>query len=359
MRNLLLALSLAFAGSVSVSAVADAPKPNLPPVLLQMIRDDAIHQELRLTDPQIALVRKVLVEVDGPWFRARITPAEQQQAAIDALTDQLAAELKTILTPAQRSRLNQLQRQALGARMVLDQDVQRQLKVTAMQMAKLSDLFAKSDNRSRELQQSLSEGERTAKEVQEELSDLKESEVKTVVESLTVEQRNALAPLTGEPFDFTSLKRSYPLAPELNADGVTWVQGGPLRLSDLRGKVVALHFYAFQCINCRRNLPHYAAWHRDYADRGLVVVGIQTPETSAERSLDQVRSAAKSEGIEYPVMLDADSSNWKTWGNTMWPTVYLIDKKGFIRRWWQGEMNWQGTEGEKQMRATIEELLRS
>jgi hypothetical protein len=73
--------------------------------------------------------------------------------------------------------------------------------------------------------------------------------------------------------------------------------------------------------------------------------------------LEKVTAAANRDGIEYPVMLDGESSNWTTWNNTMWPTVYLIDKQGFLRRWWQGEMNWNGTPGEKQMRESIEQLL--
>ena len=88
-----------------------------------------------------------------------------------------------------------------------------------------------------------------------------------------------------------------------------------------------------------------------------MIIGIQTPETSSERKLDRVTAAVKKDAMEYPVMHDAESSNWKTWSNTMWPTVYLIDKQGFIRRWWQGEMNWKGTPGEQQMRQTIEQLL--
>ena len=128
-------------------------------------------------------------------------------------------------------------------------------------------------------------------------------------------------------------------------------------LEQLRGKVVAVHFYAFQCINCQRNFPHYKAWHDDYGDKDLVIIGIQTPETSPERQIDRVTAAVKQDAMEYPVLMDAQSSNWAAWNNTMWPTVYLIDKQGFIRRWWQGEMNWQGTPGEQQMRETIEQLL--
>ena len=61
--------------------------------------------------------------------------------------------------------------------------------------------------------------------------------------------------------------------------------------------------------------------------------------------------------LTYPVLLDGESKNWKAWSNTMWPTVYLVDRKGFLRRWWQGELNWKETPGEQQMRETIEQLL--
>jgi len=191
----------------------------------------------------------------------------------------------------------------------------------------------------------------------ERISQVKQLELDSVAEQLTAAQERRLGDLTGTAFDFSSVRRTYPLAPELAPDGVSWIQGGPLSLADLKGKVVAVHFYAFQCINCQRNLPHYKSWWQDYADRGLVVIGIQTPETAAERDLEQVRAAAKREEIKYPVLLDLESENWKRWSNTMWPTVYLIDKQGFLRRWWQGELNWQGGDGEQQMRRTIEQLL--
>ena len=124
-----------------------------------------------------------------------------------------------------------------------------------------------------------------------------------------------------------------------------------------RPDVVVVFFYAFECINCQRNFPHYKAWQEDLADRGVVIVGIQTPETSAERDAGRVAAAHQSDGFDFPVLFDEQSDNWKAWGNMMWPTTYLIDKKGFIRRWWQGEMNWRGTPGEAQMRQTIKDLL--
>jgi len=55
-------------------------------------------------------------------------------------------------------------------------------------------------------------------------------------------------------------------------------------------------------------------------------------------------------------LFDGEAKNWQAWGNTMWPTVYIIDRDGFIRTWWQGELNWQGAEGEQQIRETIRKL---
>ncbi|HAC90510.1 MAG TPA: hypothetical protein DCF63_07725 [Planctomycetaceae bacterium] len=62
-------------------------------------------------------------------------------------------------------------------------------------------------------------------------------------------------------------------------------------------------------------------------------------------------------GFEFPVLIDLKSENWNAWGNTMWPTVYVIDKKGYIRSWWQGELNWQGATGDKSIENLVDELL--
>ena len=129
-------------------------------------------------------------------------------------------------------------------------------------------------------------------EQSERIRQVKQLELDSVTEQLTADQERRLGDLAGPAFDFSSVRRTYPFAPELTLDGVTWIQGGPLSLADLKRKVVVVHFYAFQCINCQRNLPHYKAWWEDYADRGLVVIGLQTPETAAERRVEQVQAAA-------------------------------------------------------------------
>lgn len=336
---------------------ADDAAPAMPPVLLQMIRDPQIHQTLGLSVDQRDRIQRSLREVDGRWFRARNFAAEQQQAEIEKLTSELDGQLNDVLDRDQIERLRQLERQALGTRMMMRADVSQILELTAAQTKSLGEVFSATDRTAEEIQSKLQAGELSSATATQKLSQLKDQERESLAALLTTAQRSKIGSLTGTPFDFSKVTRIYPLAPELVREGVTWIQGDPLRLEDLRGKVVAVHFYAFQCINCQRNLPHYQSWHEDLADQGLVVIGIQTPETPSERSLEKVTAAAKDEGIRYPLLLDAESANWKAWNNTMWPTVYLVDKQGFLRRWWQGEMNWQGTAGEKQMRETIEQLL--
>lgn len=346
-----------FPPSAVAQSTAKTDAPETVPVLLQMIRDDSVHRELKLTDDQVHKVYDALRPIDGPWFRVRIRPAAERVATIGQLTDQLQAALESILNAQQLRRLDQLHNQALGTRMIVRDPTASALAMTQAQRDRLYRVFRETDQTAAELQQQLQSKEVDAAAAAKQINRAKADEKQAFIDELSNEQKRKLSSLTGPSFDFSKIKRVYPAAPELSDDGATWLQGSDLKLDDLKGKVVALHFYAFQCINCRRNLPHYNGWHSDYADKGLVVIGIQTPETPAERSPERVAAAIQSEQIEYPVLMDAKNSNWNQWSNTMWPTVYLIDKQGFLRRQWQGEMNWQGIPGEKQMRETIEQLL--
>jgi peroxiredoxin len=88
-----------------------------------------------------------------------------------------------------------------------------------------------------------------------------------------------------------------------------------------------------------------------------VLLGLHTPETSREREVENVERDARDSGLTFPILVDNERHNWDAWGNSMWPSVYLIDKQGYIRYWWYGELKWQGAEGEKQLRSRIEELI--
>jgi peroxiredoxin len=333
-----------------------ADEPLVPPVLLQMVRDPAIHHELNLSASQIDQVMEATDAIDPILWPSRILPVEQRAKITDELSARLWAQLVTILDAEQRDRMTQLQRQATGTRMLLRPEVADLLKLTPTVREKIRSLALETDAAASGLQQRLQEGGKM-EEIAAETEKLKDRERKGIVALLTPQQQQQIGQLVGQPFNFAQVQRTNPRAPELVGSAQQWVQGTPQSMRQLRGKVVVIHFYAFQCINCRRNLPHYNGWYDDFSSDDVVVIGIQTPETAAERDAEKVTAALESEGISYPVLFDPESENWKAWGNTMWPTVYLVDREGFIRTWWQGELNWQGATGEQQYRQYIRQLV--
>lgn len=132
----------------------------------------------------------------------------------------------------------------------------------------------------------------------------------------------------------------------------------PVTLASRRGEVTVVEFWTFGCINCRRNLPIYARWHKRFANQGVTIIGVHTPETPTERVAANVAARVKDLGIEYPVLLDADLRNWNRWRQQYWPTTYLVDKHGRIRYRWEGELNFGRANGEARMTELIEQLLR-
>lgn len=115
------------------------------------------------------------------------------------------------------------------------------------------------------------------------------------------------------------------------AGGGPWINSSPLNLASLRGKVVMVWFWTFGCYNCLNALPHVKALEAKYRDRGLVVIGIHTPEFPSEKVEDNVRSQVKSLGIVYPVVMDNRYAIWNSFRNQYWPAAYFIDANGTIR----------------------------
>ena len=89
----------------------------------------------------------------------------------------------------------------------------------------------------------------------------------------------------------------------------------------------------------------------------MAVIGIQTPETQREQDPSAVRSAAAKQKLLFPILVDLDKANWKSWANTMWPSIYVIDQDGYLRHWWQGELNWKGATGDQTIDRVVQQLL--
>ena len=142
------------------------------------------------------------------------------------------------------------------------------------------------------------------------------------------------------------------LAPELTND--IWLNvDEPLRLADLRGKVVIVEMWTFGCINCQNVMPSLKEWHAKYKDQGLVIIGNHYPEFSYEENLDNLKEAISRFGIEYAVAQDNNGETWRAYKNHYWPALYLIDKQGHIRYVHIGEGRYKETE--ENIKALLEE----
>jgi thiol-disulfide isomerase/thioredoxin len=127
--------------------------------------------------------------------------------------------------------------------------------------------------------------------------------------------------------------------------GITsWINSEPLTFEKQRGKVVLVDFWTYTCVNCIRTLPYLKAWHDRYADKGLVIVAIHSPEFEFEKDRDNVVDAVAEFGIKYPVAQDNDFETWRAFNNRYWPAKYLVDKDGLIRYTHFGEGAYAQTE---------------
>ena len=148
----------------------------------------------------------------------------------------------------------------------------------------------------------------------------------------TAQATDGAAPAPALPAPLSSL---FGMQPWLNTQ---------LHPEDVRGKVVLVNFWTYSCINCLRTLPHIRAWAEKYKDRGLVVVGVHTPEFAFEKDVGNVRKASVSLGVGYPVTIDNDFAIWRAFNNNAWPAFYFIGADGRVRRHTLGEGGYEQSE---------------
>ena len=332
------------------------PADYIPQVILPLLHTPQVQAEIGIEGAKLAQLEQLFAQVDGDWWRARNLPPVQQRAAITKVEKVVKTWLTESLPREKLLRLADLERRAQGGRVLLREDVAEVVGLEPAQSEKLLAAARATESAAAALGRVFQSGGGQGDLEKVALLAARERELKLPGDLLSEEQQKEWRRIVGSPFDTVTLDRIYPMATEL-APSDTWINSEPLSLAALRGKVVILHFYAFECVNCQRNLPIYAEWHRAFADKGVVVIGVQTPETEAEKDSGKVIAAAKEAGIDYPVVFDGDSATWKAWGNTMWPTVYVIDQQGYLRVWWQGELNWQGAKGDEVISTAVEKLL--
>jgi thiol-disulfide isomerase/thioredoxin len=138
-------------------------------------------------------------------------------------------------------------------------------------------------------------------------------------------------------------KSQFRKAPEFT--GITsYINTNQTKLSDLKGKVILVDFWTYSCINCIRTLPHLVDWNQKYSNKGLVIVGVHSPEFEFEKNINNVKQAVARFGIKYPVLLDNDHETWNAYQNSYWPRKYLVDSDGYIRYDHIGEGGYAETE---------------
>jgi thiol-disulfide isomerase/thioredoxin len=146
-------------------------------------------------------------------------------------------------------------------------------------------------------------------------------------------------------------KSRFKKAPDL--EGISgYINTDSESLSELlKDKVVLYDIWTYSCINCQRTLPYITAWDEKYADMGLVIIGIHSPEFEFEKDINNVKLAVEKFGINYPVVLDNDKKTWDAFENRYWPRKYISDDEGYIRYDHIGEGAYDETE------KVIQELL--
>jgi thiol-disulfide isomerase/thioredoxin len=128
------------------------------------------------------------------------------------------------------------------------------------------------------------------------------------------------------------------------AGAVAWLNSKPLTGAELRGKVVLVQFWTYTCVNWSRTLPYVRAWAAKYKDKGLIVIGVHTPEFSFEKNIDNIRQAINVMDIVYPVAVDSNYAIWNAFNNEYWPALYFVDANGRIRHEQFGEGDYDKSE---------------
>jgi cytochrome c biogenesis protein CcdA/thiol-disulfide isomerase/thioredoxin len=151
-------------------------------------------------------------------------------------------------------------------------------------------------------------------------------------------------------------KPQGPQAPEItNPSGFINTDGKPITIAEFKGKkVILLDIWTYSCINCQRTLPYVTGWYEKYKGKGLVIIGLHTPEFAFERVKSNVEEAVKKFNITYPVVMDNEYATWTAYGNQYWPRKYLINAYGEIVYDHIGEGNYEETE--KAIQKALSEL---
>lgn len=123
-----------------------------------------------------------------------------------------------------------------------------------------------------------------------------------------------------------------------------WINTDADSLDDFDGQVRVVEFWTFGCFNCKNRIPHTQELYAQYKDQGLEIIGVHAPEFEHERDPVAVADATVRLGVDWPVALDTDKTNFRAWqtNRRFWPRVYVLDQNGDVRYDHIGEGDYDG-----------------
>lgn len=342
-------------GIVLQKGAAAEPYAGVDPYWV-LVHEQSVLDDLKLTADQTKQVRDALDPLDAQFFRLRNRPPQEAASGVATLAAQAKTVLAKIFTAEQSARVRQISlRRAGTTALAEDPAFAAELKLTAPQQEAIKKILEESKALLKSVEAEIAAGKPRAP-LEQQWTQIKTDEQKKIIALLEKQQLEGWRAAVGQDFDTAQLGWPRYRAPEL-IDSGEWINSPPLALSKLRGKVIVVHFFAANCINCIHNYPTYRDWTARFAGQDVAILGIHTPETSDERVVANVRRKAAADKLAFPILIDGESKNWAAWGNSMWPTVYVVDKQGYFRDFWQGELKWEGATGDAYIQGRVAELL--
>ncbi|HEV2908561.1 MAG TPA: redoxin domain-containing protein [Candidatus Eremiobacteraceae bacterium] len=129
-----------------------------------------------------------------------------------------------------------------------------------------------------------------------------------------------------------------------------WLNGKPTP-ADVRGKVVVLDFYTFECYNCKNVEPNLRALYKEVPRKDLVILSVHSPETAFEHSRKALIASFDEQGVVWPVAVDNDFAIWNSYGINAWPTQLIFDRRGALRKTVVGDSQ------DQVVNATVKQLI--
>jgi len=320
-----------------------------------LLHEPAVARELTLSASQQRHFRTLLDEYDARFFPLRNRSGDDAARHVESTVNDLLERVQGIFDARQWRRFTEIRTCVYGTTAVLRPGLADRLDLDGDRRERLEEVILGAARAVRELERRAADGEPRGP-LETRYAQLRKDEMRDVTALLSPAQKSAWQRALGRDFDLGSLGQPAYHVPEL-IDSGHWVGGDPVNLAALAGKVVVIHFYAFGCHNCVANYPVYREWRERFSADDVAIVGIHTPETEAEQDDDRVRQMASDAGFRFPVLIDGDKANWNAWGNSMWPSVYVIDRRGYLRAFWPGELKWKGATGDAWIAERIESLI--